>query len=61
MLTQYRRNWKPEVTKDDGSIIDEKHWGVMYANRTQKYELDCGRDTNDRDLTTESSAGPCNR
>ena len=61
ILTVYRRNWKPDVTKDDGSTISERHWGVMYANRTRKYNLDCGTDTDGRNLTAHSSGGPCRR
>jgi len=61
MLTQCPRNWKPDVTEDDGSTVIEKHWGAMYANRTRKYELICGSGTNDHDSTTEPSVGPCKR
>jgi hypothetical protein len=59
MLTRYQRNWKPDVTRDDGSTISERHWGAMHANRTRKYEIDCYRGTNDRNSTAESSVGPC--
>jgi hypothetical protein len=60
-LTQYERNWKPDVTEDDGPTISERHWGVMYSNRTRKYEIDCGHSTDDCDSTTKPSVGSCKR
>ncbi|KAI6854259.1 hypothetical protein KC338_g9330 [Hortaea werneckii] len=32
--------WKPSVMG-----IDESHWGVLYSNRTPKYNLKCERDS----------------
>jgi hypothetical protein len=59
MLTRYQRNWKPDVTKDDGSTISERHLGAMHAKRTRKYEIDCCRGTNVRNSTAELSVSPC--
>ena len=33
--------WKPDSIGDDGSAADEKHWGAMNADRTEKYNLKC--------------------
>lgn len=33
--------WKPQSIGQDGSPADEKHWGVMTANRKAKFPLRC--------------------
>jgi len=33
--------WKPKSKGLDGKDADETHWGVMNADRSEKYSLQC--------------------
>ncbi|KAF2761770.1 putative glucan 1,3-beta-glucosidase [Pseudovirgaria hyperparasitica] len=35
--------WKPSSVGDNGQAKDETKWGVMKADRTPKFELDCNK------------------
>ncbi|KAI7055951.1 hypothetical protein KC339_g18292 [Hortaea werneckii] len=44
--------WKPSVMG-----IDESHWGVLYSNRTSKYNLRCESDSSTMNYMPTTSAG----
>ncbi|KAJ5097042.1 Glucan 1-3-beta-glucosidase [Penicillium angulare] len=37
----YDESWKPDSTGDNGKAMDEKHWGLMTADRKVKFNTTC--------------------